>query len=129
METFNNNNRQNRRLGVGIFLLILGSIFMMKNFGLIIPFWVTNWHTILLALGLWFGYKKNFKAGGWVVMVLIGAIFTMKDIVFFDMAAYTKPLVLIGVGLYLILKPKKELHFCDFGHRKPNVDFGDAMPK
>jgi cellulose synthase/poly-beta-1,6-N-acetylglucosamine synthase-like glycosyltransferase len=121
METFDNNKRQNRRLGLGIILLIFGSIFLMKNIGLFIPFWVLSWHTILLAVGMWFGYKKNFKAGGWVLMVLVGGIFTLRDILFFDISSYIPAMVLIGLGLYLILKPKKHMQFCDFGHRKDHV--------
>jgi predicted membrane protein len=129
METFDNNKRQNRRLGWGIFLLVLGAMFLMKNIGLFMPFWVLSWHTILLALGLWFGYRKNFRAGGWVVMVLIGGIFTLRDVVFFDISSYTTALVLIGLGLYLILKPKKEMHFCDFGNRKSKVNFEETINK
>lgn len=118
METFDHKKRQNRRLGLGIILLVFGSIFLMKNLGLFIPFWVLSWHTIILAIGIWFGYKKHFKAGGWVAMVLVGSIFTLKDILLFDISSYTPAMLLIGLGLYLILKPKKELHFCDFREKK-----------
>lgn len=129
METFNNNKRQNRHLGIGIFLLVLGAVFLLKNLGMFIPFWVLSWHTILLALGLWFGYRKNFRAGGWVVMVLIGGVFTLRDIVSFDLSSYTTAIILIGLGLYMILKPKRTVNFCDFGNRKPKVNFEDILNK
>jgi len=129
METFDYNKKQNRRLGLGIFLLVVGSVFLMKSIGLLIPFWVLSWHTIVLALGLWLGLRKNFRAGGWVLMVLVGGIFTLRDLVSFDMSGYTTAMLFIGMGMYLILKPKKHLHFCDFSGRKGRVDFGDQMPK
>lgn len=125
METFNDQKRQNRKRAAGIFLLGLGALFLAKNLGLFFfPAWVLSWHTIVLAIGLLIGYRKNFRAGGWVVMVLIGGIFTLKDIVFFNLAPYTTAMVLMGLGLYLILKPKREVHFCDFGRRRAH--FGPA---
>lgn len=123
MNTFNNDKRKKRQLGWGIFLLVLGALFLLKNAGLFIPFWILSWHTILLVIGFWFGYRKQFRAGGWVLMVLIGGIFTLKDVLFFDISSYTTALVCIGLGLYLILKPKRQMHFCDFGPQKRKVDF------
>ncbi|HKG08200.1 MAG TPA: hypothetical protein VKB19_17170 [Pedobacter sp.] len=127
MKPFNNNNRKKHHLGLGILFLVLGSLFLLNTIGFIIPFWILSWHTVLLALGLWFGYRKNFKAGGWVVMVLVGGIFTLKDVIFFDISGYTTAMLFIGMGLYLILKPKKEVRFCDFGNRKERVNFDNQV--
>ncbi len=119
METFNNNNRQqNRHMVVGIFLLVVGAVFMMKSIGFMIPFWVLSWHTILLTIGILIGFRKNFIAGGWVILVLVGGIFTLKEVLFFDISGYTTAMLFMGLGLYMIFKPKKELHFCDFSNRK-----------
>lgn len=118
METLDNKTRSNRHFGMGIFLLVIGAIFLLRNIGLSIPFWVLSWHTFFLAFGLLIGYRKNFKAGGWVFFVILGGVFTLKDLVFFDISQYTTALVLIGVGLYMIFRPKKDVQFCDFGNRK-----------
>lgn len=113
-----NRNKSNRHFGLGIFLLLIGAVFLLRNVGLALPFWIFSWHTIFLAIGLFIGYRKNFRAGGWVLLVILGGIFTLKDLVLFDMSQYTTALILIGVGLYMIFKPKKEIQFCDFGDKK-----------
>lgn len=126
METINRNNKTNRSLTIGIFFMILGSLFLMRNIGLDIPLWIISWHTILLAAGAWIGYRKNFKPGGWIVMMIVGAAFTLKDLMFFDFSPYTSAFILIGVGLYLILKPKREMQFCDeFKRRKEHISMDD----
>ena len=73
------------------------------------PHWILSWHTIMLGAGLWIGYRKNFQGSGWLALTVIGAIFTLKDITVFDfeMSKITTALVLIGLGLWVILKPKK----------------------
>jgi len=118
METLNNKIKSNRQFGMGIFLLVIGAIFLLRNIGLNIPFWVLSWHTLFLALGLLIGYRKNFKAGGWVFFVILGGVFTLKDLIFFDISQYTTAMVLIGVGLYMIFRPKRDVQFCDFGNKK-----------
>ncbi|TDQ08354.1 LiaF transmembrane domain-containing protein [Pedobacter metabolipauper] len=120
-----NKNKSERQFTIGIVLLVIGMLFILRNFGLLIPFWVLSWHTVMLAIGLLIGYKRNFKPGGWVLLTMIGGIFTLKDIVSFDMTAYTGALVLIGLGLYMIFKPKHEHHFCGFDHKKGKLDFDD----
>jgi hypothetical protein len=109
-------------MAVGIFLMILGAVFMMKTIGLLIPTWVLSWHTILLAAGLLIGLSKNLRFGGWMVLVLVGSIFTLKDVLSFDISGYTTALLLIGLGIYMIFKPKGQLHFCDSRFKKQKVE-------
>eukprot|EP01132_Coremiostelium_polycephalum_P018354 gene18354-21891_t len=107
METFNN-NRTNRHFSIGIVFIIAGILFAAKSIGLIIPFWLLSWHSILLLIGLLIGYRKNFKAGGWIVLVLIGGIYTLQSILFVGMSSFAAAATLVGVGLYLIFKPSKD---------------------
>jgi hypothetical protein len=66
---------------------------------------VVSWHTILLAIGLLVGYGKHFKAGGWILLVFLGGLFTLQSILAISLSPYMLALVLIGLGLYLLLKP------------------------
>lgn len=121
METFNNkNHKSNKHLIGGLFLIAIGATFLLKSLGVLIPFWVLSWHTLLLVAGLLIGMSKNFRPGGWIVMTLIGSIFTLKDILFFDISGYTTALVLIGLGIYVILKPRKQKHHFAFEGSKHN---------
>lgn len=121
MENFNQNNKINKHITAGIFLIAIGAIFLLKGLGVLIPFWVLSWHTILLLAGALIGFRRNFKPGGWIVMVLIGSIFTLRQILFFDISAYTTALVLIGLGIYMIFKPRKQKYFYDFSNCKQQV--------
>lgn len=123
METVNNNKKRNRHFGLGILFLFIGCLYLIKNVGVVIPFWVLTWHTILLAIGLFIGFKKDFKAGGWIVLVIVGGIYTLQSILSFSLNPYSGALVFIGLGLYLILKPKKELQFCAYENRRKRFDF------
>jgi predicted membrane protein len=106
MKTDINSNNHSNRLGGGILLLVIGLIFFLRNFGIGVPHWVFSWHTILMAIGLLIGYRRNFTGGGWMVMVVIGAIFTLEDISGLDMSEYYFAGAFILLGLYMILKPE-----------------------
>lgn len=107
METLNKNNRINKHIGFGIFIIVIGMILLLDNLGLNFPHWIFSWSTLLLAFGTWIGFRKDFKAGGWVVMVIVGGIFTLSNIIAFGMSTVPGALALVGVGLYLVLKPAK----------------------
>jgi len=124
MENFNqNNNRINKHILGGVFLIAIGAMFLLKGFGVLIPFWLLSWHTLLLLAGALIGFRRNFRPGGWIVMVLIGSIFTLREVLFFDISAYTTALVLIGLGIYVMFKPRKQKYFYDFSNCKQRVNF------
>lgn len=109
METFNKKNHTDKQFGLGILIVVIGAVFLLRNTGVDVPHWVLSWHTIMLGAGLWIGYRKNFQGSGWLALTIIGAIFTLRDITVFDFAVskITTALVLISLGLYVILKPRK----------------------
>ncbi|WP_231424627.1 hypothetical protein [Pedobacter sp. Leaf250] len=120
METFIKKNQADKQLGLGILIVAIGSVFLLRNSGLDIPHWILSWHTIMLAAGLWIGYRKNYQGSGWLALTVIGAIFTLKHIVVFDfeISRITAALAFIGIGLYLILKPKRSRSVNDYTPEK-----------
>jgi len=114
METQNNKKSKNYFI-IGVLLLVVGIISMVQNIGVYIPGWVISWHTILLAIGLLIGYRKHFIAGGWILPVFIGGLFTLQAILTISLSPYLFSLVLIGLGLYLLLKPAPLSGNCKFG--------------
>jgi len=129
MENFTKNNQENKQFGLGVLIIIIGAVFLLRNTGLAIPHWILSWHTAMLAVGLWLGYRKNFESGSWLAITIIGAIFTLKDISLFDfdLSRFTTAMVLIALGAYLILKPKKIKSFDQFGQnsspKKESINF------
>ncbi|RDC54522.1 hypothetical protein DU508_21385 [Pedobacter chinensis] len=126
METLIKKNQAEKQLGLGILIVVIGSVFLLRNSGIDIPRWILSWHTIMLGAGLWIGYRRNFQGGGWLALTIIGAIFTLKHIVVFDfeLSRITTALVLIALGLYVILKPKKVTTFKNYGQANQS-DFKD----
>ncbi|GAA4209907.1 hypothetical protein GCM10022289_36280 [Pedobacter jeongneungensis] len=124
METLINKNRADKQLGLGILILVIGSVFLLRNTGIDVPHWILSWHTIMLGAGLWMGYRKNFQGSGWLALTIIGGLFTFKAINIFDFDLFrvSIPMVLIGLGLYVILKPKKVQNFDQYFEKKP-IDF------
>ncbi|WP_432709903.1 LiaF transmembrane domain-containing protein [Pedobacter sp.] len=96
----------NNRTWGGIIILVIGLVFLLRNFGIYVPGWLFSWSTLLLGIGLYVGFKRNFTGAGWLVMVLIGGYFTINDMVDFDLGKYYFAFALIALGLFLILKPK-----------------------
>jgi len=101
------NKNHNNRVGSGLIILVIGLIFLLRNFGIGIPGWIFSWHTILLFIGLIVGAKRNFNGGGWLIMVLIGGYFTLQDVVGLNLGRYNLAVGFIILGLFLILKPTR----------------------
>ncbi|RZK71280.1 MAG: hypothetical protein EOO92_20585 [Pedobacter sp.] len=122
METLN--RKANSKMIIGIFFIIAGLLFFGRNLGLEIPFWIVSWKTFLITLGIAIGYKRNFKPGGWIILILVGSIFLMKSIFPIIFLPVYKPLLLIGLGLFLIFKPWNERNnfWCEDKKRPVNFD-------
>jgi hypothetical protein len=108
MKPYNNTNNHSSRMWSGLILLLIGCVFFLRNFGITVPHWVFSWHTILIIIGLAVGAKRNFTGNGWLIMVLIGAYFTLQDIAELNFSRYNFALILVGLGLFLIFKPSKQ---------------------
>jgi predicted membrane protein len=126
METLNRKN--NRNFNIGILFIIIGGIFIAKNLGLLIPFWILSWKSFLLIIGLLIGYNRNFRPGGWIVMVIIGSILTLKSILPFSFSEFSLPMILIGLGLYVIFKPKNDHQSFGDHFRKDKLNFDQSSP-
>lgn len=126
MENLIKKNHADKQVGLGILIIAIGSVFLLRNSGIDVPHWILRWHTIMLGIGLWMGYRKDFKGSGWLALTIIGGLFTFKAINIFDFDLFriSLPMVLIGLGLYVILKPKKVQNFDQYFEKKP-VDFTD----
>ncbi|MGQ7857686.1 LiaF transmembrane domain-containing protein [Pedobacter sp. WC2501] len=126
MENLIKKNHADKQFGLGILIIAIGSVFLLRNSGIDVPYWILRWHTIMLGIGLWMGYRKDFKGSSWLALTIIGGLFTFRAINIFDFDLFriSIPMALIGLGLYVILKPKKTQNFDQYFEKKP-VDFTD----
>ncbi len=128
MENTNHKTMINRsgKVWAGLFIIIVGSILLLNNLGLNLPHWVFSWSTILLAIGLFIGARNNFKGSTWLILSLIGGYFTLSDI--FDnlnLSNVVFPLMLVGIGLYLVLKPKRSKKILNEDMEQQNFQFAE----
>jgi len=92
----------------GIFILLIGVAALLKAYFLNFPDWVFSWQMLLIALGFFIGIRKDFRGGGWLILILIGGIFLLNDVYpELTFRRYMWPVALIVVGLFIIMRPRR----------------------
>ncbi|MEO1051763.1 MAG: DUF5668 domain-containing protein [Bacteroidota bacterium] len=95
---------------LGIVLLIIGSLFVMKNLGFIpyhIKYYVFHWYNILLLFGTLLLFSRENRDTG-IILAAIGGFFLFRDLGylhFYHLIDFW-PVALIVAGLMLLLKKK-----------------------
>jgi hypothetical protein len=95
------------RISTGIFLLIIGALFLARESGVLFPAWFFSWPVLLMGIGLYVGIKHRFQNWGWIFPFAIGAIFLadkISDQIY--LRPYFWPILLIAGGLWFIFKPR-----------------------
>ncbi|HEY0057163.1 MAG TPA: DUF5668 domain-containing protein [Pedobacter sp.] len=93
---------------VGIVLLIFGAIMLLKSIGIFIPDWILSWPMFLIGLGIFTGRRHQFRNPSSYIMIIIGVIFLAERIIpSADFDDFLWPIIIIGLGLYLIVGKKK----------------------
>lgn len=108
----NNDYNQHRREGriiAGLFLLVVGAVFFMRELSFpFFPDWLFSWPMILIAIGIYSGLRHQFRNPGWIIMILIGGIFLFDQMnIGFDMHRFIVPTIIVAVGLVMILRPRR----------------------
>jgi hypothetical protein len=74
--------------------------------GFPLPDWLFSWHAFLIALGLFIGFRHNFRGGVWLILILIGTAFEFQDYYpRVELHRYILPGILILVGIMFVLSP------------------------
>ena len=96
------------RIWSGLFLLTAGFLLLAYKMGAPIPGWIFTWPVLLIAIGLFTGIKSRFHNPGSFIMILIGSVFLAdQSIPGVDFHNYIVPVILIGIGLLFIFRPKR----------------------
>ena len=102
------NGMRSSRIWSGFFLLVAGLLLLGYKMGAPIPEWIFTWPVLLIAIGLLSGIKSRFHNPGSFIMILIGSIFLIdQSIPGIDFHNYILPVILIGVGILFILRPRR----------------------
>ena len=92
----------------GLFLLAIGGLALARSMGVPVPNWLFSWQMLLIAIGLFIGFKKGFRDGGWFIPILIGGFFMANEFIMEgEMRRYIWPLILIIVGAFFIFRPRR----------------------
>lgn len=101
-------HRKSGRLWAGLFLLLVGGVLLLDQMGFPLPDILFSWHMFLIALGLFIGFRRNFRGGAWIILILIGGVYTLKD--YYPGTSFDRfllPGILILVGLAFVLNPHR----------------------
>ncbi|MET0391566.1 MAG: DUF5668 domain-containing protein [Chitinophagaceae bacterium] len=123
-ESMEEQHRGHGHVWTGIFLLVIGGLALVKSLGVPMPAWLFSWPMLLIAIGLFIGFRKGFR-GGWFVPVLIGGIFLVNN--YFsdgELRRHIWPMILITVGLVFIFRPRRRRYWPEEFTEKKNT----AMP-
>ena len=108
-ERWGNKKRGHGSLWTGLLLLIIGGLLLLKTANvLIFPSWFFTTPVLLMAIGLFIGLRHGFRGPVWFILMIIGGILLADRIdPGMDLRRFMWPLILIGVGLIFILRPKR----------------------
>ncbi|MFY7653325.1 MAG: LiaF transmembrane domain-containing protein [Chitinophagaceae bacterium] len=99
---------QNRFLS-GVLLLAAGLFVLVYKLGAPIPSWLVSWPMILIGVGIFNAIQHRFENPTWLILIFIGLVFlSEKAIPGLHLRNYILPIILIAVGTFFVLKPRKK---------------------
>jgi len=107
--------RKRKRSGsvlAGLLLMCVGTLLLLRAFGVPFPVWFFTWPMIIIAFGLLAGASNAFRDPGWVVLCGVGTVFLLQKI-WPNMSIYmfVWPVLIIALGFIIILAPRRHRHW------------------
>jgi len=97
------------RFWTGLGLLTIGGALLVYKMGVPVPRWLFTWQMFLIYLGIITGIKHNFRNSSWLILVGIGGFFLADDLITdINLKRYFWPVIIMGIGLMFILRPRKK---------------------
>lgn len=91
----------------GLFILLIGVAAFLRVNNPEFPRWIFSWQMLIIVIGLFIGFKHNFRGIAWLVLLLVGGTFLYADLnPDIEIRRYILPVILISVGLVLIFRPR-----------------------
>lgn len=108
----------------GLFIILIGIAALLRASIPDFPEWIFSWKMLLIAIGLFIGFKHNFRGAAWFILIMVGGAFLLRDL-FPELAIrqYIWPVILIGVGMLIIMRPRRKLwQQCAPGEKKTGTE-------
>lgn len=120
-------NTESSRIVAGIILLGVGAVLFLRAMEFtLFPRWIFSWPMILILVGVYSGFKHNFRNNTWMILLAIGGFFLLNQIIpGLRIQPYFWPLLIMGAGLVFILRPKNDFPFSDGGNTE-DIKWKDA---
>jgi predicted membrane protein len=96
------------RFWVPLGLMCIGVLLLLQQMGYPFPPWLFTWPVLLIGLGIFSGLAHGFRGGGWLVMILVGSFFLVDQMTGLSFHKYLWPVGLMAVGLFMLLRPKRD---------------------
>ena len=105
----NSHQRSNGRIFGGLYFLFVGALFILREMSFpFFPNWFFTWPMILIAIGIYIGIQNRFRKGGWIVLILLGDFFLFDEMnLGINFHRFTATIVIISIGLFMILQPRR----------------------
>jgi len=122
----------NKRVYFGVFMIAVGSIWILERLNLIPEFWndiLISWQMLLIGIGIFSIIGGNKTAG--TILVVIGTFFLLPEItnIPYELRRIGWPLLIIGVGVVLLVthggRHKKDGPVFESGYSHGNRDYFD----
>ncbi len=116
---------------IGIIVITVGALLLLDRLDYdLVPYWLISWKTLLIAIGVGTGIRKNFQGIGWLVLILVGGFFMMEDIpgIDFETRRYVFPVIVISIGLLILFRSvfAKSVSEGNFWNEKKNDSMNPA---
>lgn len=98
--------QSNRRLVLGLFLVAIGTLFLLRNLDMIeLPWYVFTWQMLLITIGA-FNFLTGNRSAGFIIAG-VGFVFLLPKIADFDLSDFW-PVILIIIGLSFFLRNRNK---------------------
>jgi hypothetical protein len=104
----NFSGRDNGRVVGGLILVGVGAVLLLRNIGMehLVPNWLFSWPMILILVGIFSGFKHNFRNNTWLILIAIGGFFLVSDYMpELGLKPLFWPIIIIGAGILFIVRP------------------------
>lgn len=116
----NTTQREGGRVIGGLILVAVGAGLLLRNIGYILPGWLFTWPMILILVGIYTGFKHNFRNNSWIVLIAIGGFFLVSRFIpELGLEPLFWPIIIIGLGILFMLRPGKS----DWFNRRKNMGY------
>lgn len=107
-QEYEKNHKRGKVLG-GLFVVIIGSLFLARELGAEIPQWIFTWKMLLIGIGAVVIVKHNFQSTKGLLLMLVGAAFLISDLYpSLLLKPLLWPIMVIVLGLFIIFKPRRK---------------------